>query len=245
MKISKQDKERTKRKIVKTAVELFSENSYNKVTMRTIARTAEIGDATIYKYFPTKEKILVAYYEISATDAVLALQDIEDFEEYNLQEKLQVLLDNYLTVMLVDREFVAESFTLLFQSPMFLFGDTNPVRKALLTTIAQFLDESFAKDEIAGFPFQSVLPDIICEYFIGVLHFWIKDESDEFHETTQFIDMTLNLGMSLLKSGIINRTTDFLGFMLKSQMFRAMNPQNGFFKNLLTVGNFNSKPEPE
>lgn len=237
MKISKQDKIRTKRKIIKTAVELFSENSYNKVTMRTIARSAEIGDATIYKYFPTKDKILVAYYEITAEDAVLALNDIEGFEEYNLQEKIQVLIDNYLGAMLADREFVSESFPLLFQSSMFLFGDTNPIRKELHTAIAHFLDEAFANNEIPGFPFQTVLPDIICEYIIGVLHFWIKDESDEFHETTQFIDITLNLAMSLLKSGIINRTTDFLGFMLKSQMFRAMNPKNGFFKTMLNMSN--------
>jgi AcrR family transcriptional regulator len=237
MKISKKDKALNKRKIVKTAVELFSEHSYNKVTMRTIARAAKMGDATIYKYFPSKEKILIAYYELCVEDAVLALKDIENFEEYSLQEKIQVLLDNYLAIMLADREFVSESFTLLFQSPMFLFGDTNPIRKELHATIACFLDDAFAKDEIAGFPFQSVLPDVICEYIIGVLYFWIKDESDEFHETTQFIDMTLNLGMSLLKSGIINRTTDFFGFMLKSQMYRAMNPQNGFLKNMLNIRN--------
>ena len=237
MKVSKQDKVLTKRKIIKTAVELFSEKSYSQVSMRTIARSAEIGDATIYKYFPSKEKILVGYYEITAHDAVLSLDDIAAFDEYNLQEKIQVLLDNYLSTMLADRKFVAESFTLLFQSPMFLFGDTNPVRKELHATIAKFLDDAFANDEITEFPFQSVLPDIICEYIIGVLHFWIKDESDEFHETSQFIDMTLNLGMSLLRSGIIHRTTDFLGFMLKSQMFRAMNPQNGFFKNMLNMNN--------
>lgn len=237
MKISKQEKLLTKRKIVKTAVELFSEHSYNKVTMRSIARTAEIGDATIYKYFPTKEKILIAFYELSAEDAVLALNDIDDFETYHLQEKIQVLIDNYLNIMLANREFVSESFTLLFQSPMFLFGDTNPIRKELHTTISHFLDEAFANEEIKGFPFQSVLPSMICEYIIGVLHFWIKDESDELHETTQFIDVTLNLGISLLKSGLINRTTEFLGFMLKSQMFRAMDPQHGFFKSMLNMRN--------
>jgi len=239
MKVSKKDKQRTNRKIVKTAVELFSEHGYNKVTMRTIARAAEIGDATIYKYFPSKDKILIAYYEITAEDTVAGLVKIDDFENYSLQEKIQVLLDNYLAAMLADREFVAESFTLLFQSPMFLFGDTNPIRKELHNTLAQFLDEAFASDEIPGFAFQSVLPDVLCEYIIAVLHFWIKDESEEFHETTQFIDMTLNLAMSLLKSGVISRTTEFLGFMLKSQMYRAMNPTNGFFKTMLTMNNLN------
>ena len=235
MKISQKDKALTKRRIVKTAVELFSESSYQKVSMRTIARTAKIGDATIYKYFPSKEKILISYYELCAEDAVLALKKVEGFENFTLQEKLQVLIDNYLESMLSDREFVTESFVLIFQSPMFLFSDVNPIRKELQSAIVDFLETAFKNEEIAEFPFQSVLPDVICEYIIGVLYFWINDESEEFHETGQFIDMTLSLGMSLLNSGIINRTTDFVGFMLKSQMYRVMNPQNGFFKNMMNL----------
>ncbi len=231
MKISKQEKEQTRRKIVDAAVSLIIKKGYSKVTMRSIARKAGIGDATIYKYFPGKEKLLVAYYEICAEDTVLALQEIDAFEEYDLQEKMQVLLDTYLGRMIADREFVRESFTLLFQSPMFLFGDVNPVRKELYSTISRFLDEAREREEIPGFPFQGVLPDIFCEYVIGVLYFWINDESAEFHETTQMIDLSLGLGMSLLKSGIINRTTDFLGFMLKSQMFRILDPNGGFFRS--------------
>ncbi len=232
MKISKQEKVQTRRKIVDAAVNLIIENGYNKVTMRSIARAAGIGDATIYKYFPGKERLLVAYYEICAEDTVLALQEIEAFEEYDLQEKMQILLDTYLGRMIADREFVQASFPLLFQSPMFLFGDVNPIRKNLHRTISQFLDEAWEREEIPGFPFQSVLPDVLCEYVIGVLYFWIKDESDEFHETTRMIDLSLALGVHLLKSGIINRTTDFLGFMLKSQMFRMLDPNSGFFRDM-------------
>lgn len=233
MNVSKQEKALTRRKIVKSAVGLIIENGFHKVSMRTIARTAGVGDATIYKYFSSKEKLLIGYYEICAEDTVLALQDIEAFDEYDLNEKLQVLLDTYLGNMTADREFVIESFTLIFQSPLFLFGDVNPIRKELLATITQFLDDAWAQDEIPSFPFQSVLPDLICEYIIGVLYFWINDDSDDFHETTQLVDLTLNLGMSLLKSGIINRATDFFGFMLKSQMFRLLNPQNGFFRSMM------------
>ncbi|MDH5230762.1 MAG: TetR/AcrR family transcriptional regulator [Gammaproteobacteria bacterium] len=233
MKISKQDKAQTRRKIVKTAVELMSEKGFNTVSMRSIARSAEIGDATIYKYFPSKEKILIAYYEICAEDTVASLATIDGFSEYELHEKLQVLLDTYLGLLLPDREFVSESFQLIFQSPMFLFGDVNPLRQQLLNTLGEFLDDAWEKEEIPEFPFQNVLPDILCEYLIGVVYFWIKDESEEFHETTQLIDLSLGLIMSLLKSGIINRTTDFFGFMLKSQMFRILNPDNGFMRQIL------------
>jgi len=241
MKVSKEEKAQTRRKIIKTAVELMCEKGYAKVSMRTIARAAGIGDATIYKYFSSKEKLLTGYYEICAEDTVQMLLKIDDIDEYGLHEKLQVLLDSYLSNMLPDREFVSESFPLIFQSPMFLFSDVNPVRKELVAIIAQFLDDAWEKEEIPTFPFQSVLPDMLSEYVIGVLYFWIKDESEEFHETTQLIDLSLNLIISLLKSGIINHTTDFLGFMLKSQMFRVLSPGNDLLRNLLDLNKFGKK----
>ncbi len=235
MKISKKEKAQTRRKIIKTAVELMGEKGYHKVSMRTIARTAQIGDATIYKYFSSKEKLLTGYYELCAEDTADALLKIDDLDKYALQEKLQVLLDSYLDQLLADREFVCESFVLIYQSPMFLFSHVNPIHKVLTPIMAQFLDDAWEKEEIPSFPFQSVLPDMLCEYLIGVLYFWIKDESEEFHETTQLIDLSLNLIVTLLKSGIINHTTDFLGFMLKSQMFRVLNPGNSLLQSLLNV----------
>ncbi len=235
MKVSKKEKAQTRRKIINTAVKLMGEKGYNKVSMRTIARSAEIGDATIYKYFSSKEKLLTGYYELCAEDTAQALLEIDDLAKYELHEKLQVLLDTYLSHMLPNREFVNESFPLIYQSPMFLFSHVNPIHKELAPLIAQFLDDAWEKEEIPSFPFQSVLPDMMCEYLIGVLYFWIKDESEEFHETTELIDLSLNLMMTLLKSGIINHTTDFLGFMLKSQMFRVLSPSNGLLQGLLNA----------
>jgi len=233
MNVSKEEKARTRRKIINAAVELMGEKGFSKVSMRTIARTAKIGDATIYKYFSSKEKLLVGYYALCAEDTVETLQKIDDIDQYELHEKLQLLLDTWLAHMLPNREFVCESFPLIYQSPMFLFSHVNPIHQELTPIIAQFLDEAREKEDIPAFPFQGALPDLLCEYMIGVLYFWIQDESEEFHETTQLIDLSLNFAITLLKSGIINHATDFLGFMLKSQMFRVLNPGNGLLQSVL------------
>jgi len=237
VKVSKKEKIRTRRRIIKAAVELMGEKGYNKVNMRTIARAAGIGDATIYKYFSSKEKLLTGYYELCVEDTAEALRKIDDIDQYELHEKLQLLLDTWLGHMLPNREFVCESFPLLYQSPMFLFSHVNPIHQELMPVIAQFLDDARGKEDIPAFPFQSVLPDVLCEYMIGILYFWTRDESEEFHETTQLIDVSLNFVITLLKSGIINHTADFLGFMLKSQMFRILSPGNGLLQSLLNANN--------
>ena len=47
MKKSKKDQEKTRIKLIETAVDLMIKKGFEKATMRTIAREAGIGDATI------------------------------------------------------------------------------------------------------------------------------------------------------------------------------------------------------
>lgn len=51
-------KEETKKKIVGTAMRLFSQNSFDLTTMEEIARETDIAKGTLYNYFPVKEAIL-------------------------------------------------------------------------------------------------------------------------------------------------------------------------------------------
>jgi TetR/AcrR family transcriptional regulator len=49
-----------RREILAAAAELFSENGYHNVSMDEIARRAEFGKGTLYKFFPNKEELFTA-----------------------------------------------------------------------------------------------------------------------------------------------------------------------------------------
>lgn len=51
-------KARTRRLIADTAARLFAEQGYEQVTVREIARAAEVAEQTVYNYFPTKEQLV-------------------------------------------------------------------------------------------------------------------------------------------------------------------------------------------
>lgn len=52
--------ESTRTRIVATAVELFDVHGYDDTTMEQVAAAAGIGIATLYRYFPSKDLILLA-----------------------------------------------------------------------------------------------------------------------------------------------------------------------------------------
>ena len=81
MKVSKEEKGKTRRKLIEAAVQVISKKGFRNSTMREIAEKAKVGDATIYKYFPTKETLLFAYFEIRMDDLVAKLQAIDDFHK--------------------------------------------------------------------------------------------------------------------------------------------------------------------
>lgn len=56
MRISKTQQASNKRLILQAAVDLMTPQGVDARTMKQIARAAGVGDATIYKYFPSKER---------------------------------------------------------------------------------------------------------------------------------------------------------------------------------------------
>src|SRR4051812_35092488 len=106
MKISKEEKEKTRHKLVDAAVQVISKKGFRDATMREISEKAKVADATIYKYFATKEALLFAYFEIRMDDLVERLRTIDDFHEYSFREQLHVLLETSLENFAPDRDFI-------------------------------------------------------------------------------------------------------------------------------------------
>jgi AcrR family transcriptional regulator len=64
---------RTKRQIVDIAYTLFIEQGYDETTMEQIAERAEIGSSTLYRYFPSKD-LLILDRLTAAVDLATALE---------------------------------------------------------------------------------------------------------------------------------------------------------------------------
>jgi AcrR family transcriptional regulator len=63
-------RERTRRLIADKAFELFTDHGFGRTTVEQIAAAAEVGPSTLYRYFPTKETLVLEFVEDCLTDAV-------------------------------------------------------------------------------------------------------------------------------------------------------------------------------
>jgi AcrR family transcriptional regulator len=222
MKKSKSAKEKTKIKILKSAVNLIIEKGFEKASLREMAKDAGVSNPTIYNYFPSKEKLLYAYVEQKHIEAVKIIREIEDFHTYTLREQLQTFVETELELYLEDREFIVQISDRVFHSSGLKMGTLYETNKAFLETVDEMLSIAIDAKEIEMPPFREHLPKLFWDYYIMVVAYWLKDDSEMFENTSQFIDHSLGVMEALLHSDILNKASDLGMFFFKTHMLSSL-----------------------
>lgn len=222
MKISQSAKEKTKLKILQAAVDLIIEKGFDNASLREMAKNAGVSNPTIYNYFPSKEKLLYAYIEQKHKEALETIHAIEDFHTYTLREQIQTLIETELELYLEDREFITQISEMVFQTSGLKISTLYQTNALFIKTIEEMLDIAIEAEEIPTPPFKTYLPKLFWDYYIMVVAYWLKDDSEMFENTTQFIDHSLAVMESLLRSDILSKASDLGMFFFKTHMLSKL-----------------------
>lgn len=228
MKISAEVKQRTRARLLEAAVDVITEKGFRSASMREIANRADVGDATIYNYFSTKEKLLYGYCEHVQEQVLAELKRIDDFHEYTLQEQLHQYVELQLQTWLPAREFLKEVYEQTFVSPVAGYERLQPTRELFSSTIIELLDAAIEAGEIPDQPYRELLPRLAWDYMNAILAYWLQDESDQFSNTTQVVDSSVEIAFQLLKGGIIGKSMDLLSFLFRSHVLSNLDLLKGF-----------------
>ena len=66
---------RTRQLIADTARQMFAEHGFDAVPVAAVARAAEVSEATVFNYFPTKEDLVFQGMEAFETELLAAIRD--------------------------------------------------------------------------------------------------------------------------------------------------------------------------
>lgn len=227
MRISKSQQTENQRAILRAASDLMTQHGFEATTMKQIARAANLGDATIYKYFPTKEKLVVGYFEQAVADALAQTHQTKGWDDFTLQEQMQLLVDSFLEILLPDREFVAMARQLVERAPLLMLAHDMPGKLALKQAFLRMLEQAQATGEIPQCGFKPSLSALLADYVYAVVAYWLRDESEAFSDTTQLVDLSVGVMVLALRSGLIDKLLELGGFVLRSQLARLMQSGGG------------------
>jgi AcrR family transcriptional regulator len=208
--------EQTRELILSTALRLFREQGYGKTTMRAIAAEAGVSVGNAYYYFSSKEHLMQAYYDhLQAQHREAAVGILAG--EKSFTKRLSGVLESWLEVAGPYHEFAGTFFKTAAEpkSPLSPFSEqSKPAREA---SVAVFRDVVEGSDLKLPADLKAELPALLWLMQMGIVLFWVHDDSEDLKRTRALIVRCVPLVDRLLRltriPGVRGVVNDLVGLI--------------------------------
>jgi AcrR family transcriptional regulator len=196
-------KQVTRTRIVAAALRLFETKGFDATTTKAIAAKARVAEGTIFNYFETKEDIALHFFELEVDAAIAAVRRKASLREAPLEEKLFALVQSQIDYLAPYEKFIGAAFVqALRPSSKLAFSlRAMALRTRYLAFVQELIDESLPKGGANALTW--VAPQAFWIYYLGVLLYWLHDESAAKQNTLAFLDRSLKLGVTIMRKGTI------------------------------------------
>jgi len=188
--------EATREQILDTAIRLFRQNGFDETTMREVASEVGLALGLAYYYFPSKEALVMAYYErVQREHRIVAHEKLPHAR--SLRDRLSMLLQSKLDILKGDRKLLGALFryTGSPKHPLsFLGKSTAPLRTDCMSLFAEALEPERLPEDL-----RELLPLIIWALQMGVLLYFLYDSSPNSKRTRKLVDGSVNLMVGFLR----------------------------------------------
>lgn len=190
--------EETRERILDSALHLFRERGFDETTMRDIAAEADVATGAAYYYFRSKEELVMAFYVRTAEEAREIVPKLLA-RSGDLRKRLRALIDLKLKQFADDRRLLLALCRIGIDPshPLSPFGkETEPMRRESIDSFREAVEGSNAR---ISRDLQKDLPQLLWFYQMGVILFWIFDESPGQMRTEKLLDGTLDIAARLIQ----------------------------------------------
>jgi AcrR family transcriptional regulator len=212
----------TRAQILKTALETFRKRGLEAATMREIAKAAGLALGAAYYYFPSKEAIVQAYYDQVQAEHLARVSAELAGGKHDLLERLRIAFRTKLDVLQGDRKLLGTLFRYTGEPehPLSVLGPgTRANREQSIAVFALAVSDERLPDDV-----RAVLPSALWALHLGVLLYFIYDESPYQERTRKLAEGLLQLLvrlLSLVKSPLLKPVRGSLFTLLRDAGFFA------------------------
>ncbi len=176
--------------ILQNALELFRERGFEETTMRDIAARCEISLGATYYYFPSKEAIMLAYYDdVQSRHKELASPLLA--KEKSTAKRIALLHHLKLEILKDDREIMGALFRYGGDPNHELSPFSNTTRKIREECIQLFTEA--LEYESLPVDLQRLAPTLLWTMHMGILLYFLYDRSAGQKKTYKLADRGASL----------------------------------------------------
>ena len=186
----------TRSHILSTALRVFRERGLEASTMRELASAAGASLGSAYYYFPSKEAIIQAYYDDVQAEHARRVAAALVETRLDLKDRLGAAFHSKLDILQGDRKLLSALFryTGEAQHPLSALGDgTRKNRQQSMSVFLTAIGDERLPDDI-----RAILPAALWALHMGIILYFIYDDSPEQQRTRRLVDGVLALLVRLL-----------------------------------------------
>ena len=190
-------KEETRKRILEAALGLFQSKGYEATTMRDIAEQAGMAVGAAYYHFRSKEEIVFAYYVATQEDAEAHAANLIKTEK-DAKKRVEEIIRFKLNQLSPYRPFlsVLGQIAVSPNNPLSPFSsESKELRLRAIKIFEVALEKSNLKVAKQLSPY---LAKIMWFYEMGIIFFWLHDESPQQRRTFNLLDETVGLVIRVL-----------------------------------------------
>jgi AcrR family transcriptional regulator len=223
--IARGNSKQTRGSILGHAIRRFREKGFDATTMRDVADAADVAIGAAYYYFPSKEAIVQAYYDDVQAEHARRVESALAERKHTLAERLRIAFNTKFDILAHDRKLLGALFRYSADPdhPLSVFGPTSgPVREASMYVFKAAIGDEKLPDDI-----RAVLPEALWAAHMGILLYFIYDQSPDQARTRKLIDGVTKMivrVLGLAKMAIMKPLRGSLISLLReTELFPAMN----------------------
>ena len=189
----------TERKILDAALNLFRTEGFEEATMRDIATAAGVATGAAYYYYPSKDAIVLAFYQRSCVEMQARIEEAVARAPDNLEDRLKALIQAKLDYFAPHRGVLR---ALLKNGadpahPLSPFAANN--KHIRDTDIAWFRKVLADCGTRVPKDLEPHLPDVLWMFQMGVIYFWVTDDSRGQRRTGRLLTLGAKIVATLLR----------------------------------------------
>ncbi|MBW2455558.1 MAG: TetR/AcrR family transcriptional regulator [Deltaproteobacteria bacterium] len=185
----------TAARILESALGMFRERGFDGTTMRDIAGACDMSLGAAYYHFKSKEALLLAYYQRLHEDRLRHGEQLFA-ETSDLRERVVGLYHHHLAALRDDRRLLAALVRIVAdpESSASIFApETRAIREADMKLFRQATDVADVPDELRALGALA-----LWTLQLGLLLYFIWDESEEARRTHELVDHAVDLLLPLV-----------------------------------------------
>jgi hypothetical protein len=174
-----------------------------------------ITEAQFYQDFTSFQAIENSIWKQIITTTIDRLHADESYAAYTVREKILAFYFTILEELLAKRSFVAYSYKQV-HLPKAIPSGLSHSKDIFKKWSNELVTEGIEKGEMVQRPMLTErYADGMWTQFLFIIHYWLRDTSQQFEKTDAAVEKAVNLSMDLMGHNTLDTAFDFAKFLIQ------------------------------